>query len=296
MIPHCDIHKKVGLYNLEPFVVNTAMMRVSRYHKDQGDEVEEYNHFYPEDYDVVYAFSLFNYTPKGYITSKMICGGTGFDLTTTLPPEIDGSDYDWSLYPRCNYSMVWFSKGCIRNCPFCIVRLKEGCIQPCEPKNLNPNGVEIKIQDNNFFASLEWREAIKQLKEWDQPCDFAGGIDIRLMDEETCNALNGLRYGKHPKIKMAWDNPKDDLIWKFQEVVKIIKPYKIMVYVLIGYWSDEDQDVMRVEKLREIGIDPFVMPFNKRDHYQRSFARYVNHKAVFKSCTWSEYKKRKGLK
>jgi len=290
---------KIGLYNLEPHIVNVAMMKVSRYHKYQGDEVEQYNHFFPNSYDKIYAFSIFDYTNKSYVTEKMMCGGSGFDnyksdppIISQLPDEIESCDYDWSLYPRCDYSLIWFSHGCIRQCPFCVVRPKEGCIQPCEPKNLNPNGVEIKIYDNNFFASPEWRKAIKQLKEWDQPCDFAGGIDIRLMDEETCNALNGLCYGKHPKIKMAWDNPKDDLLPKFQETVQYIKPYKIMAYVLIGYWSEEVQDITRVENLREIGIDPFVMPFDKKDYYQHHFARYVNHKATFKSHTWEEYQKR----
>ena len=34
---------KVGLYNLEPRIVNSAMMQVSTYHKERGDEVKRYN-------------------------------------------------------------------------------------------------------------------------------------------------------------------------------------------------------------------------------------------------------------
>jgi hypothetical protein len=40
--------------------------------------------------------------------------------------------------------------------------------------------------------------------------------------------------------------------------------------------------INRVMKLKEYGISPFVMPYNKKDKYQRSFARWVNHKAIFK--------------
>ena len=50
---------KVGLYNLEPKIVNTAMMQVSTYHKQQGDQVEIYSPLYHNSYDKVYAFFLF---------------------------------------------------------------------------------------------------------------------------------------------------------------------------------------------------------------------------------------------
>ena len=36
-------------------------------------------------------------------------------------------------------------------------------------------------------------------------------------------------------------------------------------------------------------LDPFAMPFNRRDPYQRDFSRWVNHKAIFKSVPWNEY-------
>lgn len=33
---------KIGLYNLEPKIVNTAMMQVSAYHKNLGDDIYIY--------------------------------------------------------------------------------------------------------------------------------------------------------------------------------------------------------------------------------------------------------------
>lgn len=145
----------MGLYNLEPKIVNTAMMQVSQYYKEKGDTVEEYSPLYHNTYDKIYAFSIFDFTPKDYVRKDMICGGTGFDIKSRLPLEIEECNYDWSLYPDCDYSIVWFSKGCIRNCPFCVVREKEGKIYSVEPKNLNPNGKYIHVQDNNFLANPE---------------------------------------------------------------------------------------------------------------------------------------------
>lgn len=217
----------------------------------------------------------------------MICGGTGFDLTTKLPQAIENSDYDYSIYPECDYSAVWFSKGCIRKCPFCVVSKKEGYIYPVELKNLNPIGNHVKVMDNNFFANPEWRKAVKFLLENNQPVDLQG-VDVRIMDNEQAEALGKLKHYK--SMHIAWDNPKDQLEDKFKILLNKIPAYKIMCYVLIGYWSTPEEDLMRVEKLRELKISPFAMPFNKSDPYQKRFARWVNHKAIFKSVKWSEYK------
>jgi len=280
---------KIALYNLEPHIFNVAMMKVSQYHKQKGDTVEIYNPFQQKDYDKIYAFSIFDFTDKSYVTKKMICGGTGFDISVMLPEEIDNCNYDYSIFPQCDYSMIWFSKGCIRNCGWCVVRRKEGLIQSVIPKNLNPKGQHIKVMDNNFFANPKWREAIKQLQEWKQPVDFQG-VDVRLLDEEKCKALNLLKHYK--QIHIAWDDPEQDLIPKLKEIIKWIKPYKLMCYVLIGYNSTEEQDLHRIESLRSLKIDPFVMPFNKQCRYQKDFARWVNHKAIFRKVAWKDYKKK----
>lgn len=264
------------------------MMQVSQYYKQKGHKVFEYSPLYHNFYDKVYAFSLFDFTDKGYVRDDMITGGTGFDIESRLPVEIEECDYDWSLYPNCSFSILWFSRGCIRNCPFCVVRQKEGYIHPVEPKNLNPNGKWIKVQDNNFFANPKWKSAVDYLLEIGQPVDLQG-IDIRLFDEEQGVALQELKHYK--SIKIAWDNPKDNLDKKFEQILDYIKPYKLMCYVLIGYWSTPEEDLYRVKHLWEdYKIHPFVMPYNKFDSYQKDFSRWVNNKIIFKSRTWEEYK------
>ncbi len=280
---------KIGLYNLEPRIVNTAMMQVSTHHKSKGDFIELYNHILKDSYDKVYAFSIFDYTDKGYVTETMICGGTGFDITSELPGGIKDCDYDWSIYPNCDYSIIWFSRGCIRNCPFCIVRKKEGNIHSVKHKNLNPNGKYIKITDNNFFANPKWREAMKELIEWNQPVEFQCGLDVRIFNKEQGESLKKLRIYK--MLHIAWDNPKEKLIPKIKELCGYIKPYKIMCYVLVGYWSSPEEDLYRVEELRKLGVNPFVMPFNKKDRYQMDFSRWCNRKEIFKTCKWEDYKK-----
>ena len=280
---------KIGLYNLEPKIENTAMMQVSQYHEQSGDQVELYNHLLHSSYDKIYAFSLFNYSDRSYIKKGMIFGGTGFSLNIKLPKEIQDCDLDYNIYPNCETSYIWFSRGCIRKCPFCVVWKSEGLIHSVKPKPLNLNGTYISIMDNNFFANPKWRESINQLVKWNQPVNFQSGIDVRIFNNEQGKALQKLRLYK--QIHIAWDNPKDNLTNKIELLKQYIKPYKIMCYVLIGYWSSREQDLERVETLRKLKIDPFVMPYNKFDRYQKDFSRWVNHKAIFKTVKWEDYKK-----
>jgi hypothetical protein len=42
-------------------------------------------------------------------------------------------------------------------------------------------------------------------------------------------------------------------------------------------------------KLKNMGCNPFVMPFDKHNYYQKRFGRWVNHKAIFKTVTWADY-------
>lgn len=278
---------RIGLYNLEPKINNSAMMQVSSYHKSLNDDIYMYSPLFHDWYDKVYAFSLFDFTPKTYVRKDMICGGTGFDIKSRLPPEIEAADLDYSIFPDCDYSIIWFSRGCFRNCPFCVVREKEGYIHPVTPKNLNPNGKYIKVMDNNFFGNPEWRTAMDTLLEWNQPVDMQG-FDIRIFDDEQGEALTRLKHYK--SFKFAWDNPRDNLDDEIEKLLEYIKPSKLMCYVLIGYWSTPEEDLYRVMHLwDEYKIHAFSMPYDKFNNYQKDFSRWCNNKIIFKTRSWEEY-------
>lgn len=282
---------KIGIINIEPKVFNTAYMQIAAYHRARGDTVEWWTPLEDHLFDHVYCSSLFDYTDKSEVPERAVCGGTGFDVKSRLPEMIEYSSLDYSIYPKCKQSYLWFSRGCVRNCPWCVVPEKEGRIHPVVPRNLNPNGRYITVCDNNFFANPMWRKAINWLVQCGQPVDMQG-IDIRLITDEQCRALTKLRHFK--QIKFAWDNPKDDVavLAGIKRLLQFVPTYKCMCYVLIGFNSEEWEDLGRVRMLSERGIDPFVMPFDKTDLYQRTLARWVNHKAIFKKVPWDDYKKR----
>lgn len=277
---------RIGLFNLEPKVENTAMMQVSRYYKNQGVQVEKYSPLFYSEYDKIYAFSLFDFTSKKNVTKDMIVGGTGFDLTTKLPPEIENCDLDYSLYPNCKTSYLWFSRGCIHHCPFCCVPKKEGMIHSVEPHNLNQKGKTITIVDNNPFVNPKWEEMLEFLIEEDKPVNFCSGVSLRDFNDLHGLALQKLRF--HKQLNVAWDNPREDLRPKIEQLIRYIKPYKIQCYVLVGYWSTEEEDLYRIMWLKSKGIDPYVMPYNKKSHYQLNLARWVNRRIIAK-CNWQDY-------
>jgi hypothetical protein len=279
---------EIGLIDVDSHnFPNLALMKISAYHKSIGDSVEWINYF--NDYDIVYISKVFKFSildPTHINAKKIIIGGTGFNNKIELPKEIESCNPDYTIYPQYEFSLQLFSRGCIRKCKFCVVSEKEGKIKSVIPMLLNPNGKYVEVLDNNFFANPNWEEALNILLNYKQPLNFHG-VDIRILTNKQAALLNNLKH--HKQIKIAWDNPKQDLSKKIKEITKYLKPYKIMCYVLIGFNSTPKQDLFRVEKLRELKIDPFVMPFNKTDEYQRNFARWVNHKAIFNTVEFKNY-------
>ena len=275
---------KVGLIDIEPKITNTALMQISRYHKDQGDTVEWVGPAEYDDCDKLYCSSLFKFTDKSQVPDRAICGGTGFDLTTVLPFDCQ---LDYSIYPKCITSYMWFSRGCNRKCPWCVVPEKEGAFHLVKHKKFNPNGSYITIMVNSFFSNPDWRDVIAWIDR--TPVDIQG-IDIHTLTPEMCKALNGLKRWKNKQFHIAWDRPNEDIVPKLQEIFKYIRPYKLMCYVLIGYNSTEEQDLYRIETLRKLKVNPFVMPFDKFNSYQKKLARYVNRYWIFRKATWAEYK------
>lgn len=279
---------------------NLALGKLSAWHKSQGDIVEWADPMFGK-YDKVYRSKVFTFTSDD--TTQWDCevvnGGTGFDVKSRLPNEIEQTtEVDYSLYPQYPFSIQFFSRGCIRHCPFCLVHDKEGMIQPSKPLELNPNGQWIEVLDNNFFANPEWKASIDYLLSTKQPVNLHG-VDVRIMNEEQAYWLNKLPLKK--PIHIAWDLPEIDLTDKLREVTKYIKPYKIYCYVLVGFNSTKEQDLYRLERLKELKILPFVQAYrdfdNKRvpTQYEKDLARWANRAWLFKSMDFKDYAPRKGF-
>ena len=298
---------KVGLIDVDGHnFPNLALMRISAYHKAQGDEVEWWmgDLFH---YDIVYMSKIFSdaYSPdipEPMNADRVIKGGTGYCITLEggvevyhkerdkqLPPEMERMFPDYSIYPQFNFAVSMTSRGCPRGCSFCHVAAKEG---RCSHKVADVSDFwrpgmqpEIRILDPNITACREKRDLMRQYRETGAMLDFTQGLDIRCLNDEDIADINQMRLRT---LHFAWDNPEDDLEPRFRRFAeRFRRKTRIgMVYCLVGFNSTMEQNLYRIYTLRDLGYDPYVMVYNKPSAPQelRDLQRWCNNKVIFKSC------------
>lgn len=176
--------------------------------------------------------------------------------------------------------------------PFCIVRKKEGLIYATgDIYGFWHGQSHLKLLDNNLTALPDqFERTVNSLIKEQIKVDFSQGLDIRLITSEMAQLLSKVRLWK--QIHFAFDDINlESEVRRGIEVLlkKGVAKHKLMFYVLVGFNSTPEEDMYRVEMLRGLGVDPYVMPFNRQDIYQRRLARWVNMKATFMSVPWEKY-------
>ena len=299
---------KIGLIDVDGHnFPNIPLMKISAYHKAQGDHVEWYDPMFSEHMDKVYVSKVFSFSPdfEYFIDAdEVIYGGSGYCIDLVggkevfnkskdidLSPEIEHIMPDYSLYGITDTAYGFLSRGCPRGCHFCHVEAKEGRASR-KVADLNEfwNGQKnIVLCDPNILASREWKDLLQQLIDSKAWVDINQGLDIRLMTEEKAEML------KQIKIKQwhfAWDRyqDKDKIIPKFKMFKEItnINERNLIVYVLCNYDTTIEQDLERIYTLREMGYWAYVMLYDKehipQGHILKKLARWVNNRFIFAKC------------
>ena len=306
---------RVGLVDVDGHnFPNLPLMKLSAWHKAQGDTVEWYEPMFSGHMDKVYLSKVFSFTPDyphPIDADEIVYGGSGYCISvvdgkevydkskdTNLPYEIEHIYPDYDLYRITDTAYGFLTRGCPRGCSFCHVESKEGrCSRKVadlsefwrEQKN-------IVLCDPNILACKEHPDLLQQLIDSKAYVDFNQGIDIRLTNERNISLLNDIKI---QQIHFAWDNHKDDLT-KYFERYKALAKHKPkgkygMVYCLVNFGSTLEEDLHRIYTLRDLEFDPYVMIYNKESlpsgHELKKLQRWVNNKFIFRSCkTFDEYK------
>lgn len=275
---------------------NYALMKISAWHKAQGDEVEWWNPLLT--YDRVYSSKVFTFTPEcPYLPPDTIKGGTGYGIYDQLPDEIDAMFPDYSIYPKVKYAIGFLTRGCIRRCPWCVVPKKEGQIRPYRTwrEIKRPDSRDIVFMDNNVLACPHGIEQMQNMIGEDVRIDFNQGLDARLIDDEIADILSRLKWIQFIRMSCDTDAMLDTVLNTIERLkCHGVKPYRIFVYLLV-------QDVTSAERraiaLRDIGANPFAQPYRdfttnaEPAQELKHLARWVNHKAIFKSVKrFNDYK------
>lgn len=76
---------KIGLLPVDSKIPNLALMKISTYYKNLGNEVERYFSLANSTYDKIYASKQFDFSSfNENIDGRWLLGGTGFSLNSHL--------------------------------------------------------------------------------------------------------------------------------------------------------------------------------------------------------------------
>ena len=289
---------RIGLHDADKTgFPNLALMKLSAWHKAHGDDVRWWIPM--EEYDKVYSSKVFNFTPEEIMLPEdTVKGGTGYGIYDELPEEVDCMFPDYSIYPHVDYAVGFLTRGCIRNCPWCVVPKKEGAIRAYSTwqQVKRPDSKKILFLDNNVLACPHGIEQIRDMVGKNIRIDFNQGLDARLITPEVAKLLSKLKWNTY--IRMSCDtNAMLPIVKKAILLLKEyrVKPYKIFVYALVKETSEAE---FRVKTLRSMGVNVFAQPYRDFENRiepsdeQKMFARWVNHKAIFNTVLdFKDYKR-----
>ena len=300
---------RIGLIDVDGHnYPNLPLMKLSAWHKQQGDTVEWYEpliHGFPNPpLDKVYMSKVFSFSPdyEYFVNAKeVVKGGSGYCISLEnskevfdkskdkeLPYEIEHIYPDYSIYGIKDTAYGFLTRGCPRGCDFCHVKVKEGlCSRKVADLSEFWNGQKnIVLCDPNILACKDWKSLLQQLVDSKAWIDINQGLDIRLMTEEKAELIKQMKI---KELHFAWDRyeDKDIIVPKFKMFKEItqIDIRNLIVFVLCNFDTTIEQDLERIYTLRDLGYWAYVMLYDKehipKNSDLRKMERWVNSRIIF---------------
>lgn len=292
---------KILLVNVDSVIPNLALEKLRVYHEQQGDKVTKIKDKsllpFVDVYNKIYVSCVFDYNKHRCRKWRGIgeVGGSGYSLKKCLPNKIE------KIKPKINLGFT--TRGCIRNCPFCIVPRKEGKIHPVgDIYDLwDGQAKDIILMDNNILAAPEhFFKISSQLKKENLCVDFNQGLDHRLLTDKICEELCSLIYASPGKIRFAFDHIS--LKKSVKRALKMLKRCNNKVgrrkwrwmtrwYVYVGTYDTVDTVMERINILRDAEQMVFVMRDKKVKHNPefKAIYQWASDCSGYTTVPYSEY-------
>ena len=308
--------------DVDSTIPNLALMHISAWRKSLGDEVG----FNVADPDRVYASCVFDWNRHKtdglrtfYPRAEIDIGGSGISLGSSdrIPEEVWTMSPDYTLYPECDYDLGFTTRGCIRNCHFCVVPKKEGRLHRYQhPSEFHhPSHRKAVYLDNNILAAGDYAvEQMEKIIERGYRVDFNQALDARLVTDRFARLLAKIRWIDR-RIRFGCDTHGQ--IAECERAIDMINGYgyrgEYFLYTMIGGKSDFKESFERVNywwkrnhEQREKhlpNIYPYAQPYRNPDNprepvpeWQKDIARWVNKHQCFQMTDFANFEPRKGFK
>lgn len=276
---------KILLIDIDSKIPNLALKKIEKYHTDKGDEIIWNMPIFRNVVDKIYVSCIFKKNRdkcrEWENDPKVLVGGSGFDLKTVLPNEIE------AVKPHINLGFT--TRGCIRHCGFCIVPEKEGKIRPVgDLLDLwDGKAKDVVLMDNNILALPEHFKMIcKQARDNKIRADFNQGLDHRLLTNEICKELTSI---SHIEYRFAFDNlHSEKTVLRAIEILRKHGINRCNWYVLVGYNTTINEDLYRLNLLRSHNQNAYVQRYTQDKKYI-PLARWANQHHIFRGMTWEQF-------
>lgn len=308
---------RIGLIDVDGHnYPNLPLMKLSAWHKSQGDHVEWYYPMISGHMDIVYMSKVFSFTPDYEYcidADRIEKGGSGYCISLVdgkevydkskdkeLPYEIEHIYPDYSIYPNetKDTAFGFLTRGCPRGCGFCHVEAKEGrCSRKVADLSEFWRGQKnIVLCDPNILACKDHMELLQQLVDSKARVNFNQGLDIRLVNDRNLELLKKIKL---QSIHFAFDDfkQKDIIEPKLREFAKKTgfdrHKGQVMVYILTNFDTTIEQDLYRIQLCRELNFSPYPMIYNKEhsDPIYRKLQRWCNNFIFWKVPEFEDYMK-----
>jgi len=290
---------KILIINIDSKIPNLALKKIEKYHKDKGDEVITDYPLAQNSVDKIYVSCIFSWNKNKaeQWENKAEIGGSGYDLVKTLPKEID------EVKPKIN--LGYTTIGCIRKCAFCIVWKKEPIFKRVatildlwngDRYFINKKGKKertiVTFLDNNALADFEWFKMNCEIAQKNNlKVDYNQGLDHRLLNQDICDILKAT---SHVEYRFAFDHPSNKPT--VEKTIALLKKNKInrcQWYVLVGFNTTVQEDLDRLNFLRDNGQNAYVQRYNfTHDRKYIPIARWANQRHLFQALTFEKFLKK----
>ena len=182
----------------------------------------------------------------------------------------------YDLVPEWNGSILFSSRGCLRNCGFCAVPRLEH----------KPNSLKYSIKDlvykthtrlifwdNNILANDNWKAIFDEIIKIHLQVDFNQGLDSYFINDESAKRLSQMRMDF---VRLAYD--KSSAGSSVKRAIDLLSDYgirrkKIIVYALFNFEDDAEDFFNRVRNILNWGAACYPMRFEPLDSLEKN--KYV---------------------